>query len=362
MKPAKIVLERLSNQELIHSRFNKPVELISWLGAIQGQDYPGSKWALGLRLPGTTDADVEKSITDKAILRTWLMRGTLHLVAAEDIHWMIDILAPQIIRNNAKRYNDLELDDETLKWSNQIIKDALAGDKKINRKVLLNILQENNISTEGQRGYFILQRASLDGLICQCTVNHNNATFISMDKITKYTMKRDDAIAELARRYFQSRGPATIADFMWWSGLLAADARAGLKAIKSDLSKFTVNKQEYWRYKTGKTVQDISPMAHLLPTYDEYLFGYKDRSASLNTINKNKIRPEKHYRPTISINGQIVGVWKRTFTENGVLMEYNSFKTLSRAENHALTGAEEFFSAFIDIPVMGRKYQNYSLF
>ena len=359
MNAAKIVLERLSNQQLIHSRFKKPVELISWLGAIQGQDYSGAKWAVGLRLPGTTDTDVEKSITENVIVRTWLMRGTLHLVVAEDIHWMLEILAPRIIKNNARRYNDLELDDKTLKLSNQIIKDALAGGKKINRKELLNILQENGISTEGQRGYFILQRASLDGLICQCTGNHNNATFISMDKITKSVIKRDDAIAELARRYFQSRGPATIADFMWWSGLRAADARAGLNTIKSDLSKFIVNKQEYWCYKAEKTVQDISPMAHLLPTYDEYLLGYKDRSAYLNTLNKIKIRPEKLYRPTISINGQIVGIWKRTFNENGVFMEYNLFKTLDMAENHALTWAEELFREFMNMPVMSRKSKNY---
>jgi hypothetical protein len=351
MKPAIIVLERLRNQQLFNSKFTKPFELLSWLGAIQGQDYPGAKWAIGLRLPGITDADVEKSIKDKIIVRTWLMRGTLHLVLAEDINWMLELLAPRIIKNNARRYKDLRLNDDTLKRSNQIIKDSLADGRELNRKELLDILQKNGVSPQGQRGYFILQRASLDGLICQCGVNHNTATFISMDEISKSNLKRDDAISELARRYFQSRGPATINDYMWWSGLLAADARAGLEAIKSDLNNVKIDKKEYWYFETETTGYEISPEAHLLPTYDEYLFSYRDRSASLDTINKNKIRPENHYRPTIAINGQIIGLWKRTFKQNRVMIEYNPFITLNNSENNALAEAEQRYIKYLNMPV-----------
>lgn len=111
MNSSKIVMERLNNQQLINSKFTKPVELLSWLGAIQGQDFPGAKWAMGLRLPGIKDVDMEKSITDKPIVRTWLMRGTLHLVLANDVQWMIELLAPRIIKNNTRRYKDLKLDN-----------------------------------------------------------------------------------------------------------------------------------------------------------------------------------------------------------------------------------------------------------
>lgn len=350
MNSSKIVMERLNNQQLINSKFTKPVELLSWLGAIQGQDFPGAKWAMGLRLPGIKDVDMEQSITDKTIVRTWLMRGTLHLVLANDVQWMIELLAPRIIKNNTRRYKDLKLDNETLKQSNKIIKDALADGGELNRRELLFILHENGISIEGQRGYFILQRASLEGLICQCQVNHNNATFISMDELPKSTLERDDAIAELARRYFQSRGPATITDFMWWSGLLATDAKTGIKAIKSDLSTEKLGKKEYWFFETETTDYTISQRAHLLPMYDEYFFGYKDRSASLEKIYKNKIRLKKHYKPIIVINGQIIGTWKRTFKENSVKIEYNPFITLKKSDNNALAEAEQHYREFLNQP------------
>jgi len=235
MNPTEIVRERLHNQQLTHTKFKKPVEIISCLGAVQGQDYYGAKWAVGLRLPGSTDAEIEQSIAEKTIFRTWLMRGTLHLVAAEDIRWMLELLAPRIIKSNTRRYRDLELDEKTLNHSNQVLSNALENGQERNRRELLAILQENGISTEGQRAAYMLQRASLDGIICQCAVDHNTPNYMLMDSVPKdKSMEREDALAELARRYFKSRGPATIGDFIWWSGLLAADARAGLKAVKSE--------------------------------------------------------------------------------------------------------------------------------
>ncbi|HMK54557.1 MAG TPA: crosslink repair DNA glycosylase YcaQ family protein, partial [Methanobacteriaceae archaeon] len=122
---SKIVRKRLHNQQLNSTKFKTPVEIISWLGAIQGQDFSGAKWAVGLRLPGSTDADLEQAFANKTILRTWLMRGTLHLVAAEDIYWMLELIAPRIIKSNTRRYLELELDDQTLNHSNQILKDTL---------------------------------------------------------------------------------------------------------------------------------------------------------------------------------------------------------------------------------------------
>ncbi|MGZ7109600.1 MAG: winged helix DNA-binding domain-containing protein [Methanobacterium sp.] len=357
MNPTEIVMERLHNQQLTYTKFQKPVEIISWLGAVQGQDYSGAKWAVGLRLPGSTDAELEQAIAEKTIFRTWLMRGTLHLVATEDICWMLELLASRIIKSNARRYRELALDEKTLNYSNQVLRNALEKGKELNRRELLAILQGNGISTEGQRAAYILQRASLEGLICQCTVDHNNPTYMLMDSIPKNkSMEREEALAELARRYFKSRGPATIGDFIWWSGLLAADARAGLEAVKSEFIQETVDNRIYWHYETYISEKDISSITHLLPTYDEYLFGYKDRSASLNVLKTiNKIKPGNRYRPTIAINGQIVGTWKRTFKKEAVLMEYNLFKALNRAENHALTQAELHYSEFLNMSIIPKR-------
>ncbi len=345
MNLPEIAMARLYNQQLIHTKFRKPAELISQMGAIQGQDYPGAKWSVGLRLPGTRDADVEKAFTDKTIFRTWLMRGTLHLVTAEDISWMLDLLAPRIITSNTRRYWELELDEKTLKHSSNVLKKALEGGRELNRKELLAILQKRRISTEGQRAAYMLQRASLDGLICQCGVENNNPIYMLMDSVPKNRLKREEALAELARRYFKSRGPATIGDFMWWSGLLAADARAGSEAVKSEFIQERFGDEIYW-YSGSKPYMLDMPVAHLLPTYDEYLFAYRDRSASLN-LKKTITGLKNRYRPTIAINGQIIGTWKRTFKKDVVLMEYQPFISLNSDEKHALSEAEHFYRKFL---------------
>jgi hypothetical protein len=345
-------MTRLHNQQLISTKFKKPLELISWLGAIQGQDYAGAKWALGLRLPGITDTYVEKEFAAKTLLRTWIMRGTLHIVSAADIHWMVNLLAPRIIKKNTRRYRELELDDDTLKQSNQVLKESLEGGTELNRKELLDILRKKGIDTEGQRAPYILQRASLDGLICQCGVDSNVPLYMSLDMIPESDMDDDEALAELTRRYFKSRGPATIQDFIWWSGLLTADARTGLEAVKSELNQETINGRTYWYSEEESSLINTEdpganlPVVHLLPTYDEYFFAYRDRSASLDL----KIRKylQKHYRPTISLDGQIVGTWRRTFKKSRVLMEYHPFITLNRDEKHALGEAELLYRKFIE--------------
>ncbi|OPY23850.1 MAG: hypothetical protein A4E27_01384 [Methanobacterium sp. PtaU1.Bin242] len=350
MKPSEIALMRLQNQQLTHPRFKNPEEVISWLGAVQGQDYPGAKWAVGLRLPGSTDADLEQAITQKKILRTWLMRGTLQLVTAEDIHWMLELLSPRIIKSNKRRYQELELDEETLNQSNQILKDALNYDGELNRKELLNILQKEGISTEGQRAAYMLQRASLEGLICQCGVQRNIPIYMSMDSVPQTkTLKHDDALAELARRYFTSRGPATLGDFIWWSGLLAADARTGLEAIQSDLTEETIHGQIHWYSDTKPLVEDDDPTAHLLPTFDEYLFGYQDRSAVIDSLAKIKL--SNRYRSTIAINGQIVGTWRRTFKKDKVIIEQELFKTPHGKEMDILNQAKLSYGEFLNLEV-----------
>ncbi len=347
-----LVMNRLHNQQLISTKFKKPHELISWLGAIQGQDYAGAKWALGLRLPGITDTYVEKEFAAKTLLRTWIMRGTLHIVSADDIHWMLKLLAPRIIKKNTRRYRELKLDADTLKQSNQVLKDSLEGGTELNRKELLDILRQKGIDTEGQRAPYILQRASLDGLICQCGVDSNVPLYMSLDMIPESDRDDDEALAELTRRYFKSRGPATIHDFIWWSGLLTPDAKIGLEAVKSELNHETINGKTYWYYEEKTSLNNTEdsranlPVVHLLPTYDEYLFAYRDRSASLDLKTRKYL--QNHYRSTISLDGQIVGTWRRTFKKSRVLMEYHPFITLNLDEKHALGEAELLYRKFIE--------------
>lgn len=351
MTGSNILIRRLQSQQLDCSEFKKPEEIIAWFGGIQAQDYPGAKWAIAERLKNCTDANIESTFVEKKFVRTWAMRGTLHFVTASDIRWILELLAPRIIARNARRYKELELDEETLKRSNEIIKNALQDGQRLNRRELVTVLQENGISTEGQRTPYMLQRASLDGLICQGGMHsNNNPIFISMDLLPKTkTLTRHYALAELAKRYFKSHGPATIQDFTWWSGLLTKDAKAGLEAVKSQLESETIGDKTYWY--SGSKLKHSSSRFHLLPSFDEYLVGYKDRSASLEKIHSKNEGIENIMYPTIALDGQIVGTWKRKFNKNEVIVELKPLIALNAAESNILDEAVHHFGEFLEMPV-----------
>ncbi len=351
MAGSNIPIMRLQSQQLDSQRFKKPEEIIAWFGGVQAQDYPGAKWAIAMRLENCTDADIESTFTEKKFVRTWAMRGTLHFVTASDIRWILELLAPRIIERNKRRYKELELDEETLKRSNEIILNALQDGQRLNRRELVKVLQENGISAKGQRAPYMLQRASLDGLICQGDMHsNNNPIFISMNLLPKTkTLTRHKALAEIAWRYFRSRGPATIQDFMWWSGLLSKDAKAGLEAIESSLESLTIGDKTYWY--SGSKLKHSSPRVHLLPSFDEYLVGYKDRSAVLKKMHSQNEDIENIMYPTIAIDGQIVGTWKRRFHKNEVIVELKSSIALETAESNVLDDAAHRFGEFLEMPV-----------
>jgi len=349
-----IGIQRLHNQQIEQPRARGPAEVVAWLGAMQGQDYAGAKWSVGLRLPGSTDAQIEAAIAEHAIVRTWLIRGTLHLVAAADLRWMLALIAPRQIAGNARRYGQLELDEDTLIRSNDLLADALHGGKQLSRSELFAILEQNGISTAGQRGVYLLQRASLDRLICQSVVRGNQATFVHIDDAVPAApdIPREQALAQLALRYFGSHGPASLADFVGWSGLTKGDARAGLAAIKTQLVEDEYAGESFWRPSTAPhTNEELT--VHALPGFDEYVLGYRDRSAVLDPQHAQKICPGGNgvFYPTIVANGQIVGTWKRTIKKKAVVITPQPFAYLSSEAEAGFAAAAAAYSAYLGLPV-----------
>lgn len=293
MNTTDIARLRLYNQQIVSARLNKPEEVAAWLGGMQGQDYAGVKWSFSLRLPNATDADIEQAIAGRTIIRTWPMRGTLHFVAAADVRWLLDLLAPRNIAGSARRHKQLELDEATFTRCKDIFINALHGGRQLTRDNLYKLLEDAGISINSQRGYHILWRSALDGIICFSAQRGRQQTFALLDEWAPDAVKlpRDEALAELAKRYFNSRGPATLQDYIWWSGLTAADARTGLEMIKTQLEQKNVDGQIYWLSKDISVPLHASGVAHALPGFDEYLLGYKDRSAVLDTANAAKVCP-----------------------------------------------------------------------
>ena len=353
MTPSHIAALRLHNQQIARMRFQQPHELLAWLGAAQGQDYSGALWALGLRLPASTEAQIEQALLDKRIVRTWALRGTLHLVAATDLRWLLELLAPRMLAGAARRFHQLGLDEATLARSNRLIADAVSDGQPHSRTELFARLDANGVSTQGQRGYYMLIRASWDGLIAQGAAVRNVPTFWALDGSLPAgkALTRDETVGEMARRYFNSHRPATLTGFFWWAGFSTADARLGLEGVKAELSQETFDDQTYWFAADLATSPDTDGTLYLLPGFDEYLLGYRDRRAVLDPQYANRIVPGGNgvFYPTIVSDGQVVGVWKRTFKKGGVLVSAEPFTSLTPAEAEAFAIAAQRFGDYLGL-------------
>lgn len=346
-----IARHRLNNQQIAKQQFTSPSQLVAWLGAVQAQDFSGAKWSIGLRLPGATEAVIEQAIANRTIVRTWPMRGTLHFVAAADVHWMRALLTPRIIAGSAGRHQNLELNAAIFVRCEKIFIKALRGGKQLSRGAMCALLDKSHISTAGQRGYHILWRLAQEGLLCFGAHEGKQPTFTLLDEWCPATKSRDreESLAELAKRYFTGHGPATLQDFVWWSGLKVSDARAGLTMVTPTLAQEAIEGKTHWMSRNMPTLSKGPPTAYLLPGFDEYLLGYTDRSASLDPKFAQKVCPGSNgvFTPTIVIEGRVVGTWKRTLKKDAVLIVPSPFTSFSRVGKDAIAAAAERYAKFV---------------
>jgi hypothetical protein len=224
MTPSDIARRRLLNERLVGPALTTPADVVSWLGAVQSQDYAGAKWAVAQRARGCSDRDVELACDRGDIVRTHVMRPTWHFVAPADARWMLELTAPRVHAANAYYYRKLELSPRTFERSNAALALALEGGKHLTRVELARALAGAGIRAEGVRLAYLLMRAELDALICNGSRRGKQFTYALFDERVPRAapLARDEALAELTRRYFTSHGPATVQDFAWWSGLTVA--------------------------------------------------------------------------------------------------------------------------------------------
>jgi hypothetical protein len=339
---------RLRNQRIAGAGFKRPGEVVAWLGAVQAQDYLGVLWALGLRMKTATEEAVERAIAERAVVRTWPMRGTLHFVAPADVRWMLALLAPRVIAGRPARYRQLELDRDVFDRSRDVIVRALEGGRQLTRDALYKKLEAAGIATGGQRGIHILQRLALDGLICFAAREGKQPTFALLEEWVPAArmLDRDEALAVLAERYFASRGPATLQDFTWWSGLTVADAKKGIELAGPRLQKEAI----YWL--GAKAPRTAAAPAYLLPPYDEYTVAYRDRSAVLDPAHGRMVSGNGIFYPTIVLDGQVAGTWKRELKKESVVITLSPFVPLKKKERQAVALAAERYGEFLGKPAV----------
>lgn len=342
---------RLANQQIGQAACGTAAEVVARFGAMQAQDYPGALWAIGLRLPQATEADIEKAIAARTIVRTWPMRGTLHFVAATDVRWMLELLTPRILAGCTRRHQQLELNGAIFARSEKVFTKALRGGKQLGREAMYEVLRQAGISSEGQRGYHILWFLAQQGVLCFGERQGRQPSFALLDEWLPKTprLSREASLATLACRYFGSHGPATLQDFVWWSGLTVADAKAGIALASAQLTSTQTADTTYWGAADAPPAAPASRTAHLLPAFDEFLLGYRDRSAVLDPRHADRVVPGGNgvFLPIAVIQSRVVGIWKRVIRKNVATVMMRSFVSVGRSNQRALQSAAQHYAGFL---------------
>lgn len=344
-----IATGRLHNQRIENTPFKTPSEVVAWLGAVQAQDYAGAKWAIGLRSQGVTDADVEQAFTDGKILRTHVLRPTWHFVTPEDIRWLLKLTAPRVHAFNAYQYRQLELNDAIFKRSHNVLIKTFQGGKQLTRSELATALEKAGISAKGSRLAHVIMHAELEGIICSGARRGKQFTYALLEERAPNakSLDKDEALTELVKRYFSSHGPATIQDFVWWSGLTVTETKVGLENAKSHLIQETIEGQTYWF--SPNINSSTSSKIHLLPWLDEFLVAYKDRSAVLESVNAKRVNAGGGMlNPTMISNGQVVGTWKSLLKKDTAILHLTPFRPLEETQKHSLAATVERYGVFLD--------------
>jgi winged helix DNA-binding protein len=346
-----IVAQRLYNQYLSRPGLATPVEVVRWFGAVQAQELPGARYALGRRIPGATEEVIERAVAARAIVRTWPMRGTIHFVPAEDTHWMLDLMARRTNQKAASIYRRAGLQPIDFARAGEVISGALRGGRALTRKALYTELDVAGLATGGERrGLHMLGYWAREGLICLGPRQGAQPTYTVLDEWvpTPRRLEGDAALAELTRRYFTSHGPATDYDFAWWSGLTLTEVRRGLALVEDEFARQNIAGRTYWGVEPPASLPSPAGSVSLLPQYDEYTVAYRDRAAT-----RHPAFPDDAFLilgPAVVVDGLVAGTWKRTLTKGGVSLAITLYAPLDKRRRAALDQAVADYGRFHGLP------------
>jgi hypothetical protein len=354
VKPeADIAAHRLWRQYITRPYRGTAASLVQYMGAVQGQEYPFAKWALGLRLGGVADAEgIEQALQRGEILRTHVMRPTWHFVAASDIRWLLELTGPRVQAGMRTYFASDGLDARRLNRATAVIEKALAGGRSLTRAELGVQLTRARIQLTVRQLYFVTINAELEGVICSGPRRGKQFTYALLAERAAPArgLTRDEALAELARRFFTSHAPATIRDFVWWSGLRTADARRGLDMIGA--RAFEQERLTYWSHGSARPPALDVPVVRLLPIYDEYIVAYRDRVAVPHGPGKVKQGAELvTFWHALVVNGHVAGTWRLERRPGGLIARVTAVRRLKRIERDALEPVRARYERFLGEPL-----------
>jgi hypothetical protein len=331
-------------------------DVVTWFGAMQAQDYASGLWSLGVRLPHVTRVDVQQALERREALRTWPMRGTVHLVPPRDVHWMLDLMGVRALAGAATRRASLGLDEAVAEKAVEVLGAALAGGGRMTRAGCIAALEQAGISGAGQRGYHLLWYACQKGVTCIAPHVGTEQTFVLLDEWVPdpVLLDRDEALATIATRFVRSHGPVPRQDLAGWTGLTMADVRRGLDLAGDAVHRVGVDGREMW---VAPPVLDacgrdpaLDPDAVVaLPGYDEYLLGYKDRHLFLEPEHFQAVVPGGNgvFQSTLVRAGRVIGIWKRTTSTRRTVVSVTPLQTLRAGERRRVEAAVQRYADFV---------------
>jgi hypothetical protein len=351
---------RLARHGLAGNDLRTPVEVVQRMLALQSQDFPAGKWAVGARAPGTTLADVNAAIDSGEIVRSWPMRGTLHLVPARELGWMLQITTPRLLTGAKTRRAQLNLDDASIEHSRDVARGALAGGRGLTRAQFLQTLEDAGIDTAGQRGYHIIGILAQTGTLCWGPHEGKQQLIVLLDEWVPNPRRldRDEALGEFLVRYLDGHGPATLKDFAWWSKVTIAEAKTGLAVAGDRLSEVQVDDTTYYLPASVDTAP-LGDQPHqrsavlTLAGFDEYLLAYGDRSLVIDEQDFTRVVPGKNgiFFPVVVQSGRVIGTWRITSARSAMTAGAELFKPTDSSLDDAFAASIGEYAAFLGKPV-----------
>ena len=354
-----LISRRLRAHHLVGDRFSSAAEAVGWFGAVQSQDYPAAKWALGQRIAGALDADIDKAFDRGDILRTHVLRPTWHFLLPRDIRWIQALTSPRVMAGMAGRHRQLEIDARAIDRATDLFGEALAGGKSMTRPELGDVLAAGGIDPAGQRLPHLIASAEHANVITSGPRRGKQFTYALLaERAPKAkVLDREEALQALTVRYFSSHGPAQLKDFAWWSGLAIQQIRKGIVLAGKELQQEEIDGNDYWSAADHAGTGRAGTAAHLLPNFDEFTVAYRDRSALLDPKLPFDGKAFAYYRDAspmggilsnvVTIDGRVRGAWSRVLAPGLVKIDVRELAPLSPAEAAAVRRAGERFGRFL---------------
>ena len=354
-----ITRRRLESQALTGALGADPALVVDRLFALQAQDLRWAKWAVAVRAPGSSSADVDALIDSGRIVRSWPMRGTLHLIPAPDLGWMLELTTPRLWAGSATRRRELGLDETTIESARAVALTVLSGGRELSRAAFLDALAQHGIDAAGQRGYHLIWHLAQSGTLCWGRQRDAQQMLVLLDDWVPRPrrLERDEALGEFLVRYLIGHGPAPLSDFAWWSQLTMTDAKTALAVAGPQLTSFDVDGVQHLL----PTVSDAAPLPRAvpgrgrdailaLPGFDEHLLGYRDRSFAIEPENLTRVVPGKNgiFLPLLVRGGRVIGTWRREWQPKLITVEPRPFLPLSPTAARSADRSLHEYAVFLD--------------